>query len=180
MRQDPGAYGRGRMSMNPKVPEGEEHGPRPALGPATWLFYLGSAGLLFAMGADAIAVLGRHIELPLLGSIELAQAAMLVASSAAIVSATLAEKHAVVHLLIDRLSPIAQARMRRIHAALCAIFFILLAVGGIWIAYDMRGSYEESEVLKIPYAPLRMISIAAILAVALINLRRIARKRIDS
>jgi TRAP-type transport system small permease protein len=113
-------------------------------------------------------------------SIELVQAAMLVASSAAIVSATLAEKHAVVHLLIDRLSPIAQARMRRIHAALCAIFFILLAVGGIWIAYDMRGSYEESEVLKIPYAPLRMISIAAILAVALINLRRIARKRIDS
>jgi TRAP-type transport system small permease protein len=166
--------------MNSKVPEREEDGPQSARGPAAWLFYLGAAALLFAMCADAIAVLGRHIGLPLLGSIELVQAGMLVASSSAIVSASLAEKHAVVHLLIDRLSPDARETMRRIHAGLCVIFFLLLAAGSIWIAYDLRGSYEESEILKIPYAPLRMVSIAAVLAVALIYLRRIARKRIDS
>jgi TRAP-type C4-dicarboxylate transport system permease small subunit len=166
--------------MNPKVPERGEDGTRPARGPTAWLFYLGAAALLFAMCADAIAVLGRHVGLPLLGSIELVQAGMLVASSAAIVAATLAEKHAVVHLLIDRLSPEAQAQMRGIHAGLCVIFFILLAAGSIWIACDLRGSHEESEILKIPYAPLRMISIAAVLAVALIYLRRIARKRIGS
>jgi TRAP-type transport system small permease protein len=165
--------------MNPKVPEREVDGRQAASGPAAWLFYLGAAALLFAMSADAIAVLGRHIGLPLLGSIELVQVAMLVASSAAIVSATLAEKHAVVHLLIDRLSPILQARMQRIHAGLCAIFFILLAAGSIWIAYDLWGSFEESEILKIPYAPLRIISIAAVVAVALIYLRRIARNRMD-
>jgi TRAP-type transport system small permease protein len=165
--------------MNPKVPEREVGGPRPARGPAAWLFYLGATALLFAMSADAIAVLGRHIGLPLLGSIELVQAAMLVASSAAIVSATLAEKHAVVHLLIDRLSPNLQARMQRIHAGLCAVFFTLLAAGSIWIAYDLWGSFEESEILKIPYAPLRIISIAAVVAVALIYLRRIARNRMD-
>jgi TRAP-type C4-dicarboxylate transport system permease small subunit len=163
--------------MNPKIPGREEDEAQPPRGPGAWLFYLGAAALLFAMSTDAIAVLGRHIGLPLLGSIELVQAAMLVASSAAIISATLADKHAVVHLLIDRLSPDTQAHMQRIHAALCAIFFILLAVGSIWIAYDLRGSYEESEVLKIPYAPLRIVSIASVLVVALIYLRRIARRR---
>jgi TRAP-type C4-dicarboxylate transport system permease small subunit len=164
--------------MNPKIPGLKQDDAPPGRGPAAWMFYLGATALLFAVSTDAIAVLGRHLGLPLLGSIELVQAAMLVASSAAIVSATLAEKHAVVHLLIDRLSPGAQARMQRMHAALCAIFFILLAVGSIWIAHDLRGSHEQSEVLKIPYAPLRVISIAAVLAVALIYLRRFAQRRI--
>jgi TRAP-type C4-dicarboxylate transport system permease small subunit len=165
--------------MNPKIPGLEQDDAPPARGPGTWMFYLGAAALLFAVSTDAVAVLGRHLGLPLLGSIELVQAAMLVASSAAIVSATLAEKHAVVHLLIDRLSPGARVRMQRVHAALCAIFFILLAVGSIWIAHDLRGSYEESEVLKIPYAPLRIVSIAAVVAVALIYLRRIVPRRIS-
>jgi TRAP-type C4-dicarboxylate transport system permease small subunit len=149
----------------------------PVRGPEAWLFYLGAAALLFAMAADAIAVLGRHIGMPLLGSIELVQAAMLVASSAAIVSATMAEKHAVVHLLIDRLSPTARATMYRIHSALCAIFFIALAIGSIWVAFDMRGSYEQSELLQIPYAPLRIISIASVLAVVFVYLWRAGKGR---
>jgi TRAP-type C4-dicarboxylate transport system permease small subunit len=143
-----------------------------ARGLEAWLFYLGAAALLFAMAADAIAVLGRHLGMPLLGSIELVQAAMLVASSAAIVSATMAGKHAVVHLVIDRLSPAARATMQRIHSALCATFFLALAAGSIWIALDLRGSYEQSELLQIPYAPLRIISIASVLAVALVYLKR--------
>src|SRR5580692_13098843 len=103
----------------------------------SWLFYLGAAALLFAMAVDAIAVIGRHIGIPLLGSIELMQAAILVAASAAIVSATMVNKHAVVHLLIDRLSPRARSIMDRVHAALCAIFLLALAAGSIWIALDL-------------------------------------------
>jgi TRAP-type C4-dicarboxylate transport system permease small subunit len=141
-------------------------------GPESWLFYLGAAALLFAMAVDAIAVLGRHIGTPLLGSIELMQAAILVAASAAIVSATMVNKHAVVHLLIDRLSPRARRILDRVHAALCAIFFLALAAGGIWIALDLRGGHEESELLRIPYAPLRIISILSVLGVTLIYLLR--------
>jgi TRAP-type C4-dicarboxylate transport system permease small subunit len=144
-------------------------------GPRAWLFYLGAAALLFAMAIDAIAVLGRHIGIPLLGSIELVQAAILLASSAAIVSATMAEKHAVVHLLIDRLSPSARSRINRIHSGLCAIFFLALGAGSIWIALDLRGGYEQSELLQIPYAPLRIVSIASVLAVALVYLGRVAK-----
>jgi TRAP-type transport system small permease protein len=142
-----------------------------------WLFYLGAAALLFAVAVDAIAVIGRHIGKPLLGSIELMQAAILIAASNAIVSATMVDKHAVVHLLIDRLSPRARQLMDRVHAALCALFFAALAVGSIWIALDLRGGNEESELLRLPYAPLRTISIIAVSAVALIYLWRIGARR---
>jgi TRAP-type transport system small permease protein len=141
------------------------------------LFYIGAAGLLIAIAADALAVLGRHIRIPLLGSIEIMQAAILLASSAAIVLATAANRHAVVHLLIDRLSPAARVWMERLHALLSAVFFVALAVGSIWIALDLRDGYEQSELLRIPYAPLRIVSIAAVLAVAAIYLFRVFARR---
>jgi TRAP-type C4-dicarboxylate transport system permease small subunit len=128
------------------------------------------------MAADAIAVLGRHLGIPLLGSIEMVQAAMLVASSTAVVAATLAEKHAVVHLLVGRLRPRTQAILGQLHSSLCFVFFAALAYGSIWIAYDLRGGHEESELLRIPYAPLRIVCILAMLTVALIFATRIRRR----
>ena len=149
----------------------------PSRGVQRGLFYVGAAGLLFAIGADAVAVLGRHLGIPLLGSIELMQGAILLASSAAIVMATVANKHAVVHLLIDRLPPRRRAVMERVHALLSAVFFAALAAGSLWIAYDLRDGHEQSELLRIPYEPLRIVSIVAVLAVAAIYLARAFGKR---
>lgn len=151
--------------------------PAAARGAAAWLFRIGGFALLFAMATDAVAVLGRHLGVPLLGSIEMVQAAMLVASSAAVVSATLAEKHAVVHLLVGRLRPRTQRLLARLHSLLCAVFFAALAYGSVWIAYDLRRGHEESELLRIPYAPLRIICILAMLGAAVIYVARIGRRR---
>jgi TRAP-type C4-dicarboxylate transport system permease small subunit len=150
-----------------------------ARGVQRWLFHVGAAGLLFAIGVDAVAVLGRHLGIPLLGSIELMQAAILLASSAAIVLATVAKKHAVVHLLIDRLSPAQRSVMERVHALLSAVFFAALSIGSVWIAFDLRNGHEQSELLRIPFAPLRILSIVAVLAVTAIYLVRAFGKRAD-
>ena len=158
--------------------ESQDTDIEPAHGPQRWLFYVGAAGLLFAIGADAVAVLGRHLGIPLLGSIELMQAAILLAASAAIVLATAAKKHAVVHLLIDRLSPRRRNIMERVHAWLSAVFFAALSVGSVWIAFDMRNGHEQSELLRIPFAPLRILSIVAVLAVTGIYLARALGKRV--
>jgi TRAP-type C4-dicarboxylate transport system permease small subunit len=155
----------------------EDDAIEPARGWQRWLYYVGAAGLLFAIGADALAVLGRHLGIPLLGSIELMQAAILLAASAAMVMATIAGKHAVVHLLIDRLAPRRRMLMERVHALLGAIFFAALAAGSIWIAFDLRNGHEQSELLRIPYAPLRIVSILAVLAVAAVYLARAFEKR---
>jgi TRAP-type C4-dicarboxylate transport system permease small subunit len=138
-----------------------------------WLFYLGGIALLFAMAVDAVAVAGRHIGIPLPGSIELVQAAILVASSAAILSATLADKHARVHLVMDRLKGRPLAALKRIQAAFSVLFFCALAAGSIWIFLDLWGGYEESEVLHSPFAPLRIVCIVSVLGVAFSFLRRL-------
>lgn len=145
-----------------------EHGSKAG----KWLFFIGSLALLAAMAVDAIAVLGRHIGMPLWGSIELVQAAILIASSTAILSATLAKKHAKVRILVDRLKGRSLIRLQRIQAAFCVLFFCLLAAGSIWIFLDLRGGYEESELLHIPYAPLRIFCIVSMLGVIVNFLRR--------
>lgn len=141
------------------------------------LFYLGATALLFAMGVDTIAVLGRYIGLPLWGSIEMVQAAILVASSSAILSATLAKKHVRVRILMDRLEGLSSIWLHRIQAGFCALFFCALTASSIWIFLDLQGGFEESEVLYIPYVPLRIVCIVSVLAVALCFLRRLKESR---
>jgi TRAP-type C4-dicarboxylate transport system permease small subunit len=142
-----------------------------------YLFYLGAAALLFAMGVDTIAVLGRHLGLPLWGSIEMVQAAILVASSSAILSATLARKHVRVRILMDRLKGRSGIWLQRIQDVFSALFFCLLTAGSVWIFLDLRNGYEESEILHIPYAPLRIICMISILAVMVSFLRRIKNNK---
>jgi TRAP-type transport system small permease protein len=139
----------------------------------TWLFYLGAIALLLAMAVDTLAVLGRHIGIPLPGSIELVQAAILVASSTAMLSATLADKHARVHLVMDRLKGGPKVALKRVQAVFGGLFFCFLAAGSIWIFMDLWGGFEESEVLHIPFAPLRIVGIVSALGVAFEFLRRL-------
>jgi len=138
-----------------------------------WLFYLGGIARLFARAVDTLAVAGRHIGIPLPGSIELVQAAILVASSAAILSATLAGKHARVRLVMDRMKGGPLAALQRFQAVFSVLFFCALAAGSIWIFMDLWGGYEESEVLHIPLAPLRVVCIVSVLGVAFEFLRRL-------
>ena len=139
------------------------------------LVVLGGIGLLFAMGVDAIAVVGRHIGWPLLGSIELVQTGALVAATTAIVIATIERTHAVVHFLIDRMPDQWRERVRIVNALLSALFFILLLVGSAWLALDLWHGHEESELVRIPYAPLRIAVILSCAAAALTFLKGIKR-----
>jgi TRAP-type C4-dicarboxylate transport system permease small subunit len=141
------------------------------------LFYMGGAALLFAMSVDTIAVIGRHIGWPLWGSIEMVQAAILVASSVAILTATLARKHVRVRVLMDRLEGRSGMWLQRIQAVFCIVFFCALTAGSFWIYMDERNGFEESEVLHIPFAPLRIICIVTLLAVVLSFLIRLREYR---
>jgi TRAP-type C4-dicarboxylate transport system permease small subunit len=157
------------------VPETVESDKEPASKAGGWLFYLGAAALLFAMAVEAIAVLGRHIGVPLWGSIELVQAGILVASSTAMFSATLAKKHARVRIITDRVAGSFRVWLHRIQTLFCALFFYALTVGSIWIFLDLRKGHEESEVLHIPYAPLRILCIVVVLGIVLTFLRRMKK-----
>lgn len=140
-------------------------------GAARALTAIGSIALVLAMVSDCLAVIGRQLRMPFLGSIELVQACVVLAASAAILGATLTGAHAVVSMFTERLRPPAAAALRRFAAALSAAFFAALAAGSIWIAVELWGSHEQSELLGIPLRWLRLVWCASALAAAVLFLR---------
>lgn len=141
-------------------------------------FVIGAIALLIAMGADALAVVGRHAGVPLLGSIEIVQACVVIAASSAMVGATLARTHAEVHILTERLSPASRALLRRVSDLLSAIFFAALALGSVWLAADLWGGHERTEMLHLPLLPLRIIWCASAgLMLVVFVLRAVAPRR---
>lgn len=139
------------------------------------LVVIGGAALLIALAVDALAVIGRHVGLPLLGSIELVQAAVLVSGSAALLVATLAGVHARVHLLVDRLPARWQTLLLRLGQLLSALLFLAFMASSLWIASDLWQGHEQSELLRIPYRPLRIIAVLTTFAVAAGFLRQFMR-----
>jgi TRAP-type C4-dicarboxylate transport system permease small subunit len=130
------------------------------------LFYIGAAGLMLAMFIEAIAVTGRHLGVPLLGALELIQAAILITATASMLSATLADAHASVRLLLARLSPVGREWLQRGAYILSAAFFALLTVAEVWLAAEAWNEFEQSEILHIPFRPLRIIVVVMTAAVA--------------
>jgi TRAP-type C4-dicarboxylate transport system permease small subunit len=121
------------------------------------LFYAGSAGLLCMMLVEAVAVIGRHVGMPVMGALEIVQAAIVPAACAGMLIATLRGAHAAVHMLTERL-PAATRRATELGGAwLAALFFAALCAGAGWLAAEYWNSFEQSEVLHIPFRPLRLL-----------------------
>lgn len=138
-----------------------------------WLALLGGVPLLAAMLTEFVTVVGRHTGMAVLGSIELVQAAILISSTTAILIATWNHSHAKVRVLLNSLSESHGEILGRINAACAAFFFIALTAGGVWITMDMWSAYEQSEILGLPYLPLRCFACVGSAATAVIYLRRV-------
>ena len=149
--------------------EAREHIPR-------WLVILAGAPLLAAMLIEFLAVVGRHIGWNLVGSIELVQALILLSSSGAMIAATLSRKHAKVNLLSRRYRGGAGRAMRILLAVGSATFFLVLAFGSGWIALEMWGADEQSELMGVPYFPLRVAVTLATFAIGSLYGMRVARE----
>ena len=150
-----------------------------AVAPRGPLFYVGAIGLLLAMGVEALAVFGRHAGSPFFGAIEIIQTAILLTASSAMVSTTMTRTHAGVTLLTDRIGTRARGVLRRISALLSVLFFAGLAAGSLWLTLDAWNEYEQSELLHIPFRPLRVISFAAVAAIAVLFVREMFTSRGD-
>jgi TRAP-type transport system small permease protein len=127
-----------------------------------FLVLLGGAALLVALGVDTFAMAGRHLRLPLIGSIEIVQVAVLVAGACALLIATLAGVHARVHLLVERVPPRLRMAMHRWNALCACLLIVALIIGSFWLLADLWRGQEESELLKLPYRPLRVITLLAL------------------
>jgi TRAP-type C4-dicarboxylate transport system permease small subunit len=125
------------------------------------------------MAVDALAMLGRQVRIPLLGSIEIVEAAVLFAAAGALVIATTDNTHARVNLVAERLPHVARKWLGRFHALAGVLLFSALLTGTVWIAADLWFGHEESELLRIPYRPLRIATALSLAALLILSLRRL-------
>lgn len=139
------------------------------------VIWLGGLALLAATAIDTLAVIGRHVGLPLLGSIELVQAAVLVAGTVALVVATAADRHARVRLLVDRLGSSGRAVADSVADFLAALFLLGVFLGSAWLAIDVWSGHELSEIAGVPWRWLRMFVNLGLLVVVFLTLRSMFR-----
>lgn len=159
----------------------EEPPPARATGiVGTAAFYTGCCGLMLAMAADSIAVLGRHTGFPLLGSIEIVQASIVLIAASAMVSVTLARGHAAVHILTERLGQDWRDRLAILANLLGAATVLLLAAGTVMLLIDLWAGFERSELLHIPLRWLRALMLVALLLVAGIFLKQALWRQRDA
>ena len=143
--------------------------------PLRLIIWTGGLALLAATAIDTFAVIGRHVGLPVPGSIEMMQAVVLVSGVIAMLVATIENAHARVKLVVDRLSPARRAVADRLSNLLTLLFFAALLAGSSWIAWDLRDAYEQSELLGIPWLALRVIAGMVLLATCAVLALRVIR-----
>ncbi len=140
------------------------------------LIWIAGGALLIAVAVDSLAMVGRQIRVPLLGSIEIVEAVVLFAAGGGLIIATLDGVHARVNLLLDRMPAVWRDRVFRLHALFAAVLFAALLTGTVWIAADLWHGHEESEVLRIPYRPLRIAAAITLGVLLVLSLMRLVRR----
>lgn len=136
---------------------------------------VGGFALLGAMAVDFIAVIGRQVGMPLLGSIELVQVLIGVSGAVALLVTTLRDSHAVVRLLLANIPAHRALQLQHVNHIAAALFFVALAVGSGWILLEMWNAHEETELLQLPLMPLRIIIVAALLVTSGLFFRKLWR-----
>jgi TRAP-type C4-dicarboxylate transport system permease small subunit len=89
--------------------------------------------------------------------------------------ASLAGTHAAVHLVTERVSPALRAAMARVSCFIAGLFFAGLCIGATWLMSDYWNSFEETDVLHIPFRPLRIVVALTAAVLSLIFLHRALR-----
>jgi TRAP-type C4-dicarboxylate transport system permease small subunit len=126
---------------------------------------------------DTLAVIGRNVGLPILGSIELVQAAVLVSGIFGLIFATAGDDHARVRIMTDRHDR-GRVFADVIGPVSMALFFAALLTGSVWLAADLWTGHERSELLGVSWRVLRLIAnvgLAACIVIALAALFRRTR-----
>jgi TRAP-type C4-dicarboxylate transport system permease small subunit len=133
----------------------------------------GSGALLAATLVVAANAMLRHLSVVVPGSIEIVQMIVTVIAATGLIIATLERGHALVHLLVDRLSPNSSRVLRALNNGLVCIYWLLVGFGGAWIIADYWNLNEATVLIGIPLVPFRLVWLAACVAIAAINFHRI-------
>ena len=141
----------------------------------TLMIWTGGLALLSATAVDTLAVVGRQAGFAIHGSIELVQAAVLIAGAVALVAASAAGNHARVRLVVERAGAW-RPWLERASELLGLAFLAALLTGSLWLAADLWASHEVSELVGVPWRWLRLFANLALAAMVMIAARDVLRR----
>lgn len=150
---------------------------RPAGRLSGWLMAAGSVGLVGAALTDLAAVAGRHMGTPVMGSIEVSQAFVIVMAACSIACASLSGSHASVDLVFTRMPAWAQRLAMRANSIAAFAFVALLVAASVWILAEHWNAGERTEFFHIPLKWFRLFWIVMASIAALAFLRDALRRR---
>ncbi|MEO6389368.1 MAG: TRAP transporter small permease subunit [Croceibacterium sp.] len=138
--------------------------------------WTGGTALLAATAIDTVAVIGRNVGLPVIGSIELVQAAVLLSGVFALIFSTAGDDHARVRIVTDRIRR-GRAVMAIIGPMSMALFFACLLAGSVWLAADLWNGHERSELLGVSWRLLRLVANLGLAACIIVSLAPLFRQK---
>ena len=118
--------------------------------------FVGGVFLIIGMLLLISNILGRFVHFVIPGSFELFEMVMAIPVSFALVHAALKKAHVVVNLVISRFPPKLGAAAELLVSLLSLAIWALIAWGGAHLAYE-NGLEETTEILGIPYLPIRIV-----------------------
>jgi len=121
--------------------------------------FLGACALLGTMLLIAISVLGRHLNIPVPGSVEIVEMLILVVAATGILFATTEKSHASAKIFIDRLSPKAKQITEKFGIVLGICICAVICLSNCWLLIDVWHAHEASHLLGLPIVPFRLFFI---------------------
>ncbi len=139
----------------------------------TFAIWLGSFALLATTLLVVISVLGRHLQIPLPGSVEMVEALIVLVASSSLLLATFDKAHAAARLFVEKMSPVTQQAVEKFGLLMGAIFIVALLIGSVWLIIEYWYAHEATHLLGIPIAPLRWLFCASLLLITILLLVRL-------
>lgn len=118
--------------------------------------FVGGVFLIFAMLLLMTNIFGRFTHTVIPGSYEMFELVMAIPVTFALVHAALQKAHVVVLLIVSRFPPRLGAAAEILVSFLSLAIWVLIAWGGSHLAYE-NGLIEKTDVLGIPYLPVRIV-----------------------
>ncbi len=136
---------------------------------------IGILGIGLVTLTDTAAVIGRHLNMSLIGSIEVVQLGIVLLASAAIAIATKESKHARIQIVLNRINHSHRRNLDILSNIATFLFLILLFSANTWILLETWLTHERSEILHLPYHWIRSLFSATLLITITLLLKNILR-----
>ncbi|MGH1470322.1 MAG: TRAP transporter small permease [Cellvibrionaceae bacterium] len=129
---------------------------------------LGAIALVGMIILITISVIGRHLNIPVPGSVEIVEILIVIVASTGILFATIQRSHASAKLFVEHLPARIAHFIERIGLLVGLLIMLTITAGSIWLLIDVWNLHETSHLLEIPIVPFRIFFTACAFGTSLV------------